>query len=233
MAPIASDTIHAPTRVQAPAPGKLLREPLRYSGSLDHLPYFEVTPLIGREYPETQLQEIIDAPNSEAMIRDLAIIISQRGVVFFRNQQLSVGPQKSLCDALGRLSGRPADHGLHPHPLFNSPDNSAIDSQGNTDKEIYVISSESQAKLYKHMKYRAKEEKDTSDQWHTDCTFERCPADYSFLKLHETPSSGGDTMFASATEVYDRISPSFRGYLETLTATCAQPVFKTTADAGG
>lgn len=100
------------------------------------------------------------------MIRDLAIIISQRGVVFFRNQQLSIGPQKALCDALGRLSGRPAGHGLHPHPLFNSPDNSAIDSQGNTDKAIYVISSESQAKLYKHMKYRAKEEKDTSDQWH-------------------------------------------------------------------
>lgn len=31
---------------------------------------------------------------------------------------------------------------------------------------------------------------------------------------------------------YDRISPSFRGYLETLTATCAQPVFKTAADEG-
>jgi len=32
---------------------------------------------------------------------------------------------------------------------------------------------------------------------------------------------------------YDRMSPSFRSYLETLTATCAQPVFKTACDAGG
>lgn len=30
-----------------------------------------------------------------------------------------------------------------------------------------MISSVSQAKLYKHMKYRVKQEKDTSEQWHT------------------------------------------------------------------
>lgn len=32
---------------------------------------------------------------------------------------------------------------------------------------------------------------------------------------------------------YDRISPPFRAFLETLTATCAQPVFKTACTAGG
>ena len=31
---------------------------------------------------------------------------------------------------------------------------------------------------------------------------------------------------------YDRVSPSFRTYLETLTATCAQPVFKSACEAG-
>jgi len=31
---------------------------------------------------------------------------------------------------------------------------------------------------------------------------------------------------------YDRISPSFRGYLESLTALCAQPVFRSAAEAG-
>lgn len=34
----------------------------------------QVTPLIGREYPETQLSEIYNAPNAEAMIKDLAVI---------------------------------------------------------------------------------------------------------------------------------------------------------------
>lgn len=32
---------------------------------------------------------------------------------------------------------------------------------------------------------------------------------------------------------YDRMSPSFRSYMETLTATCAQPVFKSACEAGG
>jgi Taurine catabolism dioxygenase TauD, TfdA family len=32
---------------------------------------------------------------------------------------------------------------------------------------------------------------------------------------------------------YDRMSPAFRFWLETLTATCAQPVFRSAAEAGG
>ena len=76
------------------------------------------------------------------------------------------------------------------------------------------------------------EPKDLSREWHSDCTFEVCPADYSFLLLQETPPHGGDTLWSSGYELYDRISPSFRGYLESLTATCAQPVFKTAAEAG-
>lgn len=39
--------------------------------------------------------------------------------------------------------------------------------------------------------------------------------------------------FPALTRVsYDRMSPSFRSYLETLTACCAQPVFKSACDAG-
>lgn len=63
--------------------------------------------------------------------------------------------------------------------------------------------------------------------------FEECPADFSFLRMEETPPSGGDTLWCSGYELYDRMSPSFRRYMETLTATCAQPVFKSAADTGG
>lgn len=71
--------------------------------------------------------------------------------------------------------------------------------------------------------------------------------------MEETPKHGGDTLFCSGYELYalykispasvllrltpfssyDRISPSFRSYLETLTATCHQPAFKNAATAGG
>jgi hypothetical protein len=45
--------------------------PLKYSGSLDQYKSFEVTPIIGREYPELQLSDIL---SDDAKIRDLAIL---------------------------------------------------------------------------------------------------------------------------------------------------------------
>lgn len=40
-------------------------------------------------------------------------------------------------------------------------------------------------------------------------------------------------MISADTHRYDRMSPPFRRWLETLTATCAQPVFRSAAEAGG
>lgn len=49
------------------------KEPLKLSGALDHLEAFDVTPVIGREYPTADLAEILRAPNSDELLRDLAI----------------------------------------------------------------------------------------------------------------------------------------------------------------
>lgn len=49
-------------------------------------------------------------------------------------------------------------------------------------------------------------------------SWEKAPADYSMLKLVTLPKVGGDTMFASAEVLYERLSPSFAAYLETLEA---------------
>lgn len=64
-------------------------------------------------------------------------------------------------------------------------------------------------------------------------TFEVCPSDFSCLMMEETPQYGGDTLWCSGYEIYDRISPSMCTFLDTLTATCAQPVFRSAATAGG
>ena len=46
-------------------------------------------------------------------------------------------------------------------------------------------------------------------------------------------SATTDTLWASACEIYDKISPSYRSFLETLTATYAQPRYlKTTKEKG-
>ncbi|KAI1609511.1 TfdA family taurine dioxygenase [Exophiala viscosa] len=215
----------------------LRRSPLKTSGSIDHLEYVDVTPIIGREYPKAKLKEILDAPNSEDQLRDLAITICERGVVFFRAPQddLSVAEQKTITDLLGKLTGRPKENGLHVHPLFNAPDNIPM-KDGTKDENIYVINTEAMKKLYKTMKDRPNstgEPKDLSREWHSDLLFEECPADFSFLRMQDTPPSGGDTLWVSGYELYDRLSPPFQAFMETLTATCAQPVLKSASDAGG
>ena len=53
------------------------------------------------------------------------------------------------------------------------------------------------------------------------------------LKVHTHPETGGDTVWASGYELYDRLSPSFRAYLETLSAVHNADRFKEIAAARG
>lgn len=115
----------------------LKREPLKRGSSIDHLEYVDVSPIIGREYPTAKLKDILTAPNAEEQLRDLAITICERGVVFFRAAQddLSVEEQKHITDMLGKLTGRPAENGLHVHPLYNDPNNLPM-ADGTTDENM-------------------------------------------------------------------------------------------------
>ena len=111
-------------------------------GSLAAYPSTHLTPHIGTEFtsPNTQLSALLAAPNSDELIRDLAVLISHRGVVFFRAPQddLSIDEQKHITDMLGKLTGRPAENGLHVHPLYNDPNNIPM-ANGETDQHMYVI----------------------------------------------------------------------------------------------
>ena len=55
--------------------------------------------------------------------------------------------------------------------------------------------------------------------WHSDITFEPVPSDYAMLKIHTLPPTGGDTLWASGYELYDRLSAPMKKFLEELTAT--------------
>jgi len=50
-----------------------VHKPLELSGALNSYESFDVTPVIGREFPSANLVEWLDAPNSDELIRDLAI----------------------------------------------------------------------------------------------------------------------------------------------------------------
>ena len=96
-------------------PQTLKREPLKRGSSIDHLEYVDVSPIIGREYSTAKIKDMLNAPNAEEQLRDLAITICERGVVFFRAPQddLTVEEQKRVTDLLGKLTGRPVENGLH------------------------------------------------------------------------------------------------------------------------
>lgn len=49
------------------------KEPLQLKGVLDEYKSFDVTPTIGKEFPDADLSKWLRAPNSDELIRDLAI----------------------------------------------------------------------------------------------------------------------------------------------------------------
>lgn len=105
-----------------------------------------------------------------------------------------------------------------------------------TDPEISTIDSELDKKIYKNTKLdksTVNTKIQSSNAWHSDIAFEPVPADYSSLRLVHLPKTGGDTLWASGTEIYDRISAPYQRFLEGLTATFEQPAFLAAAERGG
>lgn len=64
---------------QPPSEAKKFPEPLLLTGALEKLKHEELTPVIGREYPDVNLvDDLINATNSDELLRDLAITSKSR-----------------------------------------------------------------------------------------------------------------------------------------------------------
>ncbi|KAG6906906.1 hypothetical protein DXG01_011461 [Tephrocybe rancida] len=203
-----------------------MNSPPSFLGSLTNLESFDNTPIIGTTFPNksVQLSQLLSASNSDELIKDLSTLISHRGVVFFSEQDLSIEQQKELGTRLGELSGKPESSKLHTHPISEatpelSADISVITSKGGISKP---------EASFNHTR--------SSRGWHSDITFENVPSDYAhhapqlmkfhkILKMHILPDVGGDTLWASGYEAYDRLSPAFAKFLEGLTAVHHAEIF--------
>lgn len=197
----------------------LQRKSLQSNGLINDYKWFDVTPVIGREYPTAKLKEWLHAPNSDELLRELAItseylrvsmpcpqciislmkhvLVSQRGVVFFRQQDdLDNELQKELAQRLGHLSGKPNTSTLHIHPVSNSGR-----ELGGKDDKISVISSEQGKKLYKARWSKRQSQKGA---WHSDITFEPVPSDYAILRLTQLPETGGGMHESVFSWIFDR-----------------------------
>jgi alpha-ketoglutarate-dependent taurine dioxygenase len=141
--------------------------------------------------------------------------VSERGVVFFRKQDnLTNTLQKQLVHKLGQATNKPSTSTLHIHPVLNG-----TNDEFGADVEISTISSVSRKKLFEDGQEIGSKRRYDAAQWHSDIQFEAAPADYTSLRLTQLPSSGGDTLWASGYEIYNRFSAPYQQFFEKLTAT--------------
>ncbi|KAI0896102.1 alpha-ketoglutarate-dependent sulfonate dioxygenase [Annulohypoxylon nitens] len=147
----------------------------------------DLTAHIGTEIEGLQLKDLTDQQKDE-----LALLIAERSVVFFRNQDLS--PQQQL--ALGKYYGQ-----VEVHPQV---------AQVPGNPGVTVIWPDLQA-TERHANFR---NPGGASRWHTDLVHELQPAGITHLHNDTIPPVGGDTLWASGYSAYEKLSPDFRKIID-------------------
>ncbi len=147
-----------------------------------------LTKHIGTEIIGLQLADL-----THQQLDELALLIAERVVVFFRDQDLS--PQKQL--EIGKYYGQVEDHAQVPFvPGLNG---------------ITVIWGDNA--IREGLKASFKNGGPNS-RWHTDLVHETNPAGITHLHNDAIPAVGGDTVWSSGYAAYDKLSPAFQKFLE-------------------
>ncbi|ORY03345.1 taurine catabolism dioxygenase [Basidiobolus meristosporus CBS 931.73] len=151
----------------------------------------DLTTHIGTELHGIQLSQLTDQQKDE-----LALLVAERGVVFFRDQDLDIHEQLDL----GRYYGPLHIHHTTPHPeglpevhLIYQDENVGVDNS--------------------YLPYPS-----SQDYWHSDVSYELQPPSYTTLKIYAQPEVGSDTLWASQYTAYDKLSPIYKRFVEGLVA---------------
>lgn len=144
----------------------------------------DLTSSIGTELRGVQLAEL--GPDEAA---EVAALVAERCVVFFRDQHMTLDQQV----ATGRLLGQ-----LHRFPGVKGP--------AGIPEEVMVIHAD------------ATSEAVPGEGWHSDVSCDERPPALSMLRIETVPPVGGDTVFASMYAAYEQLSAPMRQLLSGLTA---------------
>ncbi|VEU23477.1 DEKNAAC104650 [Brettanomyces naardenensis] len=153
----------------------------------------ELTPRLGLEIKDLQLSQL-DATQKD----DLALLVEQRGVVVFRDQDF----KDSSFDDLrkwGKYYGP-----LHTHSVSGAP-------LGQPEFHIYFAERENDAKnrfLETHTGFHT---------WHHDVSFEGQPPGITAVAMLQA-GNGGDIQFIDTIAAYERLSPTFQQFIGGLRA---------------
>ncbi|WP_324261054.1 TauD/TfdA family dioxygenase [Altererythrobacter sp. H2] len=128
------------------------------------------------------------ASASDSDIAGIKHLLAERGLVVFRDQDLSEEDHIAFARRIG--------------PIVV---NNYFPANGGHPEIAEVRKSETQ-------------QVNIGGGWHTDHSYDQVPAMGSILVARELPPSGGDTLFASMAAAYDSLSDAFKATLETLRA---------------
>jgi len=146
-----------------------------------------LTSHIGTEIVGLQLKEL-DAQQKD----ELALLIAERSVVFFRDQDITPQEQKALGEWYGEIEVHPQV----PH---------VPGVQGVTIIWPALQATERKASF---------RQPGGASRWHSDLVHEKHPAGITHLHNDTIPSIGGDTLWASGYAAYEKLSPDFRKIID-------------------
>ncbi|TLD09774.1 hypothetical protein PspLS_11612 [Pyricularia sp. CBS 133598] len=151
----------------------------------------DLTTYIGTEIEGLQLKDLTDQQRDE-----LALLVAERSVVFFRDQDLSPQQQLDLGKHFGEIE-------VHPQVPY------VPGLPG-----VHIIWPDLQA-TQNPASFRRP---GGASRWHSDLVHEKHPAGLTHLHNDTIPSVGGDTLWASGYSAYEKLSPAFRKIIDGLEA---------------
>ncbi|CEL03115.1 Putative Alpha-ketoglutarate-dependent sulfonate dioxygenase [Aspergillus calidoustus] len=146
----------------------------------------DLTESIGTVLEGVQISEL-----SGTQLDELAALVTERGVVFFRGQDLDTQGQVRVFEHFGILDRHPAQK-----------DQKYVNIHG---------SREDHREILKYTPW-------PSGDFHADTSFEINPPSYSLLRMEEHPKVGGDTAWVSQYGLYDALSDAYKKFLDGLHA---------------
>lgn len=161
---------------------------------------FNLTDKIGTEIVGLQLKDLTSQQKDE-----LALLIAERGVVFFRDQKLPPKTQWELGDYFGNIEVHPQS----PH-VPGLPGATVIWNNYFVNKGLPITFENSNLSNWDHTKYLAV----GNQGWHADLTHEHQTAGYTHLHLDTVPDVGGDTLWSSSYAAYDKLSEPMKKFLD-------------------
>ncbi|KAF9471117.1 TauD-domain-containing protein [Pholiota conissans] len=155
-----------------------------------------ISPYLGTEVHGVQLSQL-----SKEGLDELALFVAERKVVIFRDQDFKdIGPDRQieLAKHFGPIQRHPTSGNVKGYP------------------EFHVVYRDAQHDRFQEY---AGSNRANHTSWHSDVSYEKQPPGTTFFFILDQPENGGgDTLFLSQVEAYNRLSPEFKKRLEGLRA---------------